>query len=123
MHMRMAKAVSRSFQAPSNRQLFAPDPDAARRFIEFFTADLRNLNTRRRKLAELPELRHIEAVRVWAYSDALQRCHGGSQKINLTIFVTPCHAASQLTIPHHFSVEESVGPTNKSLGLGELLFP
>ena len=44
----MAKAVSRvisgSLELPA---LFAPDQDAARRFIEFFTANIRNPNTRR----------------------------------------------------------------------------
>jgi arylsulfatase A-like enzyme len=44
----MAKAVSRvvsgSVELPA---LFAPDRDAARRLVEFFTANIRNPNTRR----------------------------------------------------------------------------
>jgi len=44
----MARAASRvalgSLDLPA---LFAPDRDAARRFIEFFTANPRNPNTRR----------------------------------------------------------------------------
>ena len=33
--------------APALPKLFAPDRDAARRFIEFFTANIGNPNTRR----------------------------------------------------------------------------
>jgi hypothetical protein len=56
--------------------LFAPTPGAAKRFIEFFTANIRNPNTRRayaRAAAEfaarcecngLTELREIEPVHV-----------------------------------------------------------
>ena len=33
--------------APVLPKLFAPDKDAAQRFIEFFTANIRNPNTRR----------------------------------------------------------------------------
>jgi hypothetical protein len=36
-----------SLSGPMLPKLFAPDPDAARRFIEFFTANIRNPNTRR----------------------------------------------------------------------------
>jgi site-specific recombinase XerD len=64
--------------------LFAPDKDAARRFVEFFTANIRNPNTRKayaRAASEfaawcdrnqLTELRDIEPVHVAAYVEALQ---------------------------------------------------
>ncbi len=64
--------------------LFAPDEAASRRFIEFFTANIRNPNTRRayaRAAAEfanwcdrqgLRELRDIEPVHVAAYIEGLQ---------------------------------------------------
>ena len=39
----LSKAKSSSLELPA---LFAPDKDAARRFIEFFTANIRNPNTR-----------------------------------------------------------------------------
>jgi site-specific recombinase XerD len=66
--------------------LFAPDKDAAKRFIEFFTANIRNRNTRtayahavsefaawcdRNKLNELSD---IEPVHVAAYVESLQGC-------------------------------------------------
>jgi site-specific recombinase XerD len=82
----MARAVSRvvsgSLELPA---LFAPDKDAARRFIEFFTANIRNPHTRRayaRAAAEfavwceagdLRELRDIEPVHIAAYIETLQR--------------------------------------------------
>jgi site-specific recombinase XerD len=64
--------------------LFAPDKDAARRFVEFFTANIRNPNTRKayaRAASEfaawcdrnqLTELRDIEPVHVAAYIEGLQ---------------------------------------------------
>jgi site-specific recombinase XerD len=64
--------------------LFAPTPDAARRYVEFFTANIRNPNTRRayaRAAADfaawcetngLTELRDIEPVHVAAYVEGLQ---------------------------------------------------
>ena len=64
--------------------LFAPDAHAAKRFIEFFTARIRNPNTRRayaRAAAEfaawcgqngLQELREIEPIHVAAYVEGLQ---------------------------------------------------
>jgi site-specific recombinase XerD len=64
--------------------LFAPDTNAARRFVEFFTANIRNPNTRKayaRAASEfaawcernkLTELRDIEPVHVAAYIEALQ---------------------------------------------------
>jgi site-specific recombinase XerD len=82
----MAKDVSRlvsgSLELPA---LFAPDKDAAKRFIEFFTANIRNPNTRRayaRAAAEfavwceacdLRELQEIEPVHIAAYIESLQR--------------------------------------------------
>lgn len=82
----MARAVSRvvsgSVELPA---LFAPDRDAAKRFIEFFTANIRNPHTRRAyaraavefadwcESAEIRELRDIEPVHVAAYIEALQR--------------------------------------------------
>ena len=65
--------------------LFAPTPAAGRRYIEFFTANIRNTNTRKayaRAAAEfatwcdqagLSELRDIEPVHVAAYVETLQR--------------------------------------------------
>ncbi|SEP43848.1 tyrosine-type recombinase/integrase [Nitrosovibrio sp. Nv6] len=64
--------------------LFAPTPDAGKRFIEFFTANIRNPNTRKayaRAAGEfaawcetngLTELRDIEPVHVAAYIESLQ---------------------------------------------------
>lgn len=82
----MAKAVSKvisgSLELPA---LFAPDKDAARRFIEFFTANIRNPHTRRAyaraaiefakwcEVAEIHELQDIEPVHVAAYIEALQK--------------------------------------------------
>lgn len=60
--------------------LFTPTPDAGRRFVEFFTANIRNPNTRRacartatrfahwcEMKAQLRELTDIEPVRIAAY--------------------------------------------------------
>lgn len=64
--------------------LFAPSPTAGKRFIEFFTANIRNPNTRRAyaraatefaawcERAGLTELRDIEPVHVAAYVESLQ---------------------------------------------------
>lgn len=81
----MAKVVSRvvsgSLELPA---LFAPDRDAAKRFVEFFTANIRNPNTRRAyaraavefaawcEAGDLRELRDIEPVHVAAYIETLQ---------------------------------------------------
>lgn len=66
--------------------LYAPDPAAGKRFVEFFTANIRNPNTRKayaRAAAEfaawcdrvdLHELRDIEPVHVAAYVETLQAC-------------------------------------------------
>lgn len=71
--------------APALPKLFAPDQDAARRFIEFFTANIRNPNTRRAyaraaaefaawcEEAEIQELQDIEPVHVAAYIETLQK--------------------------------------------------
>src|ERR1017187_7526623 len=65
-------------------KLFAPDADTARRFIEFFTANIRNPNTRRAyaraavefalwcEHEDLRELADIEPVHVAAYIETLQ---------------------------------------------------
>lgn len=64
--------------------LFAPTPDAAKRYVEFFTANIRNPNTRRayaRAAAEfaawcsgpagIAELRDIEPIHVSSYVETL----------------------------------------------------
>ncbi|SFU62943.1 phage integrase N-terminal SAM-like domain-containing protein [Nitrosospira multiformis] len=76
--------------------LFTPTPDAGKRFIEFFTANIRNPNTRKayaRAAAEfavwcetngLTELRDIEPVHVAAYVETLQeRLSSPSVKLHL----------------------------------------
>jgi site-specific recombinase XerD len=76
--------------------LFAPDAAAARRFVEFFTANIRNPNTRKayaRAVAEfaawcerhgLHELRDIEPVQVATYVETLQaRLAAPSVKLHL----------------------------------------
>jgi site-specific recombinase XerD len=77
----VSRVVSGSLELPA---LFAPDRDAARRFVEFFTANIRNPNTRRayaRAAAQfaawceasgLHELQDIEPVHVAAYIETLQ---------------------------------------------------
>ena len=64
--------------------LFAPSPAAGKRYVEFFTANIRNSNTRKAyaraavdfaawcDLAGLTELRDIEPVHVAAYVETLQ---------------------------------------------------
>jgi site-specific recombinase XerD len=76
----LTKATSRSTELPA---LFAPDRAAARRFIEFFTANIRNPNTRRAyaraavdfalwcEQNDLHELVGIEPVHVAAYIEIL----------------------------------------------------
>src|SRR6516165_1571122 len=70
--------------APALPKLFAPDKDAARRFIEFFTANIRNPNTRRAyaraaidfaiwcEQQDIRELQDIEPLHVAAYIETLQ---------------------------------------------------
>jgi site-specific recombinase XerD len=77
----VSKVVLGSLELPA---LFAPDKNAARRFIEFFTANIRNPHTRRAyaraavefanwcESAEIHELRDIEPVHVAAYIESLQ---------------------------------------------------
>jgi site-specific recombinase XerD len=77
----VSKVVSGSLALPA---LFAPDKDTARRFIEFFTANIRNPHTRRAyaraaiefanwcETAEIRELQDIEPVHVAAYIETLQ---------------------------------------------------
>jgi site-specific recombinase XerD len=84
---------TRSAELPA---LFTPDDAAARRFVEFFTANIRNPNTRRayaRAAAEfaawcgqnsLQGLRDIEPVHVAAYVEGLQgRLAAPSIKLHL----------------------------------------
>jgi len=76
--------VNTGGELPLLPALFAPTPDAAKRYVEFLTANIRNLHTRRayaRAAAEfaawcngpagLAELRDIEPVHVAAYIEAL----------------------------------------------------
>ena len=89
----LTKALPAAVALPA---LFAPDADAARRFVEFFTANIRNPNTRRayaHAAAEfaawcehngLRELRDIEPVNVAAYVETLQtRLAAPSVKLHL----------------------------------------
>lgn len=69
---------------PTLPALFAPDRNAARRFIEFFTANIRNPNTRKAYLHaidgfaawcefnNLTELRDVEPIHIAAYIETLQ---------------------------------------------------
>lgn len=78
-------ALAVSTSATALPALFAPDAGAARRFVEFFTANIRNPNTRRAYVRAatdfsdwcsangLRELRDIEPVHVAAYVEVLQR--------------------------------------------------
>ncbi len=78
----LTKATSRTIDLPA---LFAPDPDAARRFLEFFTANIRNPNTRRAyaraavqfavwcEQNDMNELADIEPMHVAAYIEVLQK--------------------------------------------------
>jgi site-specific recombinase XerD len=85
-----------TFSAQNLPALFAPDPAASRRFVEFFTANIRNANTRRayaRAATEfatwcerqgLQELRDLEPVHVAAYIEGLQgRLSAPSIKLQL----------------------------------------
>ena len=78
----LIKATRASVDLPV---LFAPDRDAAKRFIEFFTANIRNPNTRRAyaraadefalwcEQNDLRELADIEPMHVAAYIEVLQK--------------------------------------------------
>jgi len=85
-----------SFSRPALPSLFAPDADAARRFVEFFTANIRNPHTRRAyahaacefagwcERNDLCELRDIEPIHVAAYIEGLQkRLSAPSVKLHL----------------------------------------
>ena len=82
----MGKAVVKVLPgAPALPRLFAPDQDAARRFIEFFTANIRNPHTRRAyaraavefavwcEKTEIRDLQDIEPFHVAAYIETLQK--------------------------------------------------
>jgi site-specific recombinase XerD len=77
-------------------RLFAPDQDAARRFVEFFTANIRNANTRKAytraavefaawcEAQKLTELRDIEPVHIAAYIEGMgKRLAAPSVKVHL----------------------------------------
>lgn len=78
----LVKAASSSFELPA---LFAPTPGAAKRFIEFFTANIRNPHTRRAyaravtefaqwcERADILELPDIEPFHIAAYIETLQK--------------------------------------------------
>lgn len=84
----MRLATTRSVPAGNPPALFAPDAQASRRFIEFFTANIRNPDTRRAyalaatdfatwcERQSLRELRDIEPVHVAAY---IRACRIGLQ--------------------------------------------
>ena len=79
---KLAVIVAESLVLPA---LFAPTPDASRRYVEFFTANIRNPNTRKAyhaaavqfaawcEDAGLTELRDIEPVHVAAYVETLMQ--------------------------------------------------
>lgn len=92
----MAQTLTKATSTANFPTLFAPDAPAARRFVEFFTANIRNPNTRRayaRAAAEfaawcgqngLQGLREIEPVHVAAYVEGLQgRLAAPSVKLHL----------------------------------------
>ena len=113
--------------------LFSPTPAAARRTLEFFTANIRNPNTRKayaRAVAEfaawceqtgLQELGAIEPVHVAAYVEQLQeRLAAPSVKLNLAALrmlfdwlvvgqVMPMNPASSVRGPRH-SVKKGKTP-------------
>ena len=113
--------------------LFTPTPAAARRTLEFFTANIRNPNTRKayaRAVAEfaawceqrgLKELGSIEPVHVAAYVEQLQgRLAAPSVKLNLAALrmlfdwlvvgqVMPMNPASSVRGPRH-SVKKGKTP-------------
>ncbi|MGH8227084.1 MAG: tyrosine-type recombinase/integrase [Steroidobacteraceae bacterium] len=89
-------ATTQSGPATSLPALFAPDAQTSRRFIEFFTANIRNPNTRRAyaraatdfanwcERQSLRELRDLEPVHVAAYIEGLQdRLAAPSVKLHL----------------------------------------
>src|SRR6202167_2539110 len=77
----LSRAKSHSLELPA---LFAPNKDATKRFLEFFTANIRNPNTRRAyaraavqfavwcEQNDLRELADIEPMHVAAYIEMLQ---------------------------------------------------
>ncbi len=92
----MAQALTKVALMGNLPALFAPDPQASQRFIEFFTAHIRSPNTRRayaRAAIEfatwcaqngLEQLRDIEPAHVAAYIEGLQeRVAAPSVKLHL----------------------------------------
>jgi hypothetical protein len=82
--MTKAALITHVRGSPVVPALFAPDQDSVRRFVEFFTANIRNPNTRRAYLHAamkfaswceangLTDLPDIEPVHVAAYIEMLQ---------------------------------------------------
>jgi site-specific recombinase XerD len=94
-HVRELLLVTDTLALP---MLFAPSPNAGRRFIAFFTANIRNPNTRKayaRAAVEfsawcgnngLTELQEIEPVHVATYIETLQaRLGAPSVKLHLAV--------------------------------------
>ena len=118
-------AARRSLSIGSLPTLFTPSPAAAKRTVEFFTANIRNPNTRKayaRAVGEfaawcgpngLEELGAIEPVHVAAYVEQLQvRLAAPSVKLNLAALrmlfdwlvvgqVMPTNPASSVRGPRH----------------------
>src|SRR5208282_1253943 len=121
--------------------LFAPDRDAAKRFIEFFTANIRNPNTRRAyaraavqfavwcEQNDLRELADIEPMHVAAYIEVLQlRLAAPSVKQHLAAIrmlfdwlvvgqVVAVNPASPVRGPRH-SVKKAKQPSCRPRKLG-----
>ena len=80
----MSTALRRSSLSPSQLAsvpaLYAPNPAAAKRFIEYFAANIRNVNTRRA---------YLHAVREFADWCALQRFHE-------IVDIEPLHVAAYI---------------------------
>lgn len=119
--------------APALPALFAPTEAASRRFVEFFTANIRNPNTRKAyaraaadfaawcELQELHELAAIQPVHVAAYVETLQaRLAAPSVKQHLAAIrmlfdwlvvgqVVPMNPASSVRGPKH-SVKKGTTP-------------
>lgn len=127
------QAILRPEASPTLPALFTPDAAAARRFVEFFTANIRNPNTRKayaRAVGEfaawcdqrgLVELRTIEPVHVAAYIESLQpRLAAPSVKLHLAAIrmlfdwlvvgqVVPINPASAVRGPR-YSVKKGKTP-------------
>src|SRR5436305_941933 len=103
----MAKAVSTvvsgSLALPA---LFAPDKDAARRFIEFFTANIRNPHTRRayaRAAVEFAVLRLPQSMRLYCDPHRVLRARRPTTPPGM---VTAFRATSRLRVASTSTREE-----------------